>query len=115
MLNHHRQLGTTIDRTKLSKALITDPTKLEWRSAADLRIKYGINLRTGVEVTSVDLKNKSVVLDSGKETIKYGTLVLAPGSTPNRIPLDGADLKNIFTLRNIEDAKAIDGVWEPSV
>ena len=35
-------------RTKLSKALITDPTKIEWRTAADLKIKYGTNIRLGV-------------------------------------------------------------------
>jgi len=37
-----------IDRTKLSKALITDASKLEWKTAAELKIKYAINLRTGV-------------------------------------------------------------------
>jgi len=35
-------------RTKLSKALIIDPAKIEWRTAADLKIKYGTNLRLGV-------------------------------------------------------------------
>jgi len=33
----------SLHRTKLSKALITDPAKVEWRSAADLKIKYGTN------------------------------------------------------------------------
>ena len=33
-------------RTKLSKALITDASKIEWRTAADLRIKFGVTLRT---------------------------------------------------------------------
>ena len=33
-------------RTKLSKALITDASKVEWRTAADLRIKFGVTLRT---------------------------------------------------------------------
>ena len=35
-------------RPKLSKALITDPGKLEWRTAADLKIRYGTTLRLGV-------------------------------------------------------------------
>ena len=34
-------------RTKLSKALIGDASKLEWRNPADLKIKYGANLRIG--------------------------------------------------------------------
>ena len=36
-----------IDRTKMSKALIGDPSKLEWRSADVLKIKYNTNLRIG--------------------------------------------------------------------
>ncbi len=35
-------------RTRLSKGLPTDATKLEYRTAADLKIKYGTNLRLGV-------------------------------------------------------------------
>ena len=35
-------------RTRLSKSLVTDPTKLEWRSAADLKIKYNTTVRIGV-------------------------------------------------------------------
>ena len=43
-------------RTKLSKALITDPVKVELRNAADLKIKYGTNLRLGL--VSIVLLNK---------------------------------------------------------
>jgi hypothetical protein len=38
---------TQLLRTKLSKALITDASKLEWRTPADLKIKYGTALRIG--------------------------------------------------------------------
>jgi NADH dehydrogenase FAD-containing subunit len=91
-IHSHTYSSSQIDRTKLSKALVTDPSKLEWRSAADLKIKcesqftqqykyslscrlyrYGVSLRTGVEATSVDFKGKTVTID-GKETIKYGTV-----------------------------------------
>jgi NADPH-dependent 2,4-dienoyl-CoA reductase/sulfur reductase-like enzyme len=47
-----------LDRTKLSKALISDASKLEWRSPSDLRIKYGVTLRAGVEVTGIDFAGK---------------------------------------------------------
>lgn len=59
-------------------------------------------------VTSINSSKKSVTLDSGKETISYDTLVLAPGGTPRRLPIDGANLENVFTLRDIDDAKKID-------
>ncbi|EIN09781.1 hypothetical protein PUNSTDRAFT_51954 [Punctularia strigosozonata HHB-11173 SS5] len=97
-----------IDRTKLSKALVTDPSKLEWRSAADLKIKYGTILRTGVEVTSVDFAKKSVVIGNGQESVSYGTLILASGGTSRRLPIEGKDFSNVFTLRGINDAKQID-------
>lgn len=34
--------------------------------------------------------------------------MLAPGGTPRRLPIDGKDLSNVFTLRGVEDAKKID-------
>ncbi|KIM40012.1 hypothetical protein M413DRAFT_446902 [Hebeloma cylindrosporum] len=97
-----------IDRTRLSKALVTDPAKLEWRTAADLKIKYGTNIRLGVEVTAVDIENKVVTLDSGKETLPYDKLILASGGTPRRLPIEGAQLENVFTFRGVEDAKKVD-------
>ncbi|KAF9532595.1 flavoprotein [Crepidotus variabilis] len=103
-----KETHTPIDRTKLSKALITDPAKLEYRSAADLRIKYGTNIRLGTEVTSVDLEKKTVSIDGGKETLAYDKLILAPGGTPRRLPIDGVNLDNVFTFRGIEDSKKVD-------
>ncbi|TFY82876.1 hypothetical protein EWM64_g1130 [Hericium alpestre] len=98
---------TPIDRTKLSKALITDPSKLEWRTAADLKIKYGVTIRTGVNVTSVDADKKKVTLEN-KEQVAYETLILATGGTPRRLPIDNANLDNVYTLRTVDDAKKID-------
>ncbi|KAI0636226.1 hypothetical protein C8Q77DRAFT_1102224 [Trametes polyzona] len=99
---------TPIDRTKLSKALITDPSKLEWRSAADLRSKYGVDFRAGVEVSSVDLASKEVIVGATQERVPYETLVLASGGVPRRLPIEGKDLSNVLTLRGVEDAKKID-------
>lgn len=113
-------------RTKLSKALITDPSKLEWRTPADLKIKYGTSLRIGTvslpcifvlsvlviawrqTVTAVDTSNKTVTLDGGKEIIPYDTLILASGGVPRRLPIEGADHDNVYTLRNVQDAQKID-------
>ncbi|KAH7884680.1 hypothetical protein F5I97DRAFT_1891150 [Phlebopus sp. FC_14] len=97
-----------IDRTKLSKALITEPPKLEWRTAADLKIKYGTTLRLGVSVISVDTSSKQVVFDDGKECLAYDKLILAMGGTPRRLPIEGADLENVYTFRGVEDSKKVD-------
>ncbi|KAJ3799725.1 hypothetical protein GGU11DRAFT_678786 [Lentinula aff. detonsa] len=99
-----------IDRTKLSKALITDASKLEWKTPADLKIKYGVNLRAGVTVTSVELQDRRVILDNGKDNIVYDKLVIAPGGIPRKLPIPGADLENVYTFRGVSDAQKIDGV-----
>lgn len=59
-------------------------------------------------MTSIDWNAKEVHLDGGKEKVSYSTLILAPGGTPRRLPIEGVDLGNVFTLRGIDDAKNID-------
>ncbi|KIK10084.1 hypothetical protein K443DRAFT_81036 [Laccaria amethystina LaAM-08-1] len=103
-----KETHTPIDRTKLSKALITDSTKIEWRTAADLKIKYGTNVRFEVEVTAVDFEKKVVLLDDGKDTIPFDKLILATGGTPQRLPIEGAELENVYTFRGISDSKKVD-------
>ncbi|KAL1744490.1 hypothetical protein HDZ31DRAFT_38619 [Schizophyllum fasciatum] len=96
-----------IDRTKLSKALITDASKLEWRNASDLKIRYNTNFRVGTTAASINFPYKNVTLESG-ETIEYDKLILATGGQPKVLPIEGADLQNVYTLRGVEDAKKID-------
>ncbi|KAI0787999.1 hypothetical protein C8Q74DRAFT_1255286 [Fomes fomentarius] len=97
-----------IDRTKLSKALVTDASKIEWRPAAELRSKYGVDLRTGTEVSGVDLASKEVIIAATHERVPYESLILASGGVPRRLPIPGKDLANVLTLRDVEDAKKID-------
>ena len=59
-------------------------------------------------MTSVDTANKTVTLEDGKETISYDALVLASGSVPRRLPIEGGELENVYTLRYVQDAKNID-------
>ncbi|KAF8698232.1 hypothetical protein AX14_001179 [Amanita brunnescens Koide BX004] len=96
-----------IDRTKLSKALSTNPAQIEWKTAADLKIKYGTNIRLGVEVTSVDLANKKVILDGGKDSLPYDKLILATGGAPRRLPIEGANLENVYTFRGLSDSRKV--------
>lgn len=103
-----KEMHAPIDRTKLSKALITDPAKIEWRSAADLKIRYGTTLRLGVNVTSIDTSAKQVIFEGGKEFISYEQLILATGGIPRRLPIEGANLENVYTFRGIEDSKKVD-------
>ncbi|KAE8146741.1 hypothetical protein BDV25DRAFT_143424 [Aspergillus avenaceus] len=100
-----REPNLPLDRTKLSKALISDPSKLEWRS----REWYeGVSIETVTdEVTSVDFNNKTVSSKSGR-THPYTKLVLATGGIPRTLPLEGFnELENIFKLRFVTDVQGI--------
>lgn len=100
-----REPNLIIDRTKLSKALIPDPEKIQWRSPEWYK-EVGIE-SVSDEVTSVDFSQKSVVTRSGK-TFPYTKLVLATGGVPRSLPLEGFQLlENIFKLRTVTDVQQI--------
>jgi NADH dehydrogenase FAD-containing subunit len=40
--------------------------------------------------------------------MSYDKLILAPGGTPRRLPIEGAQLENVYTFRTIDDAKKVD-------
>jgi 3-phenylpropionate/trans-cinnamate dioxygenase ferredoxin reductase component len=63
-----------------------------------------VALRWGVEVTAVHPDSAEVELADGSR-IEYGTLVLATGSEPRRLPIPGAE--HALTLRTRRDSDAI--------
>ncbi|KAI1372877.1 hypothetical protein F4677DRAFT_462638 [Hypoxylon crocopeplum] len=94
-----------IDRTKLSKALITDPAKIQWRD--DEWFKSGSVEIVHDEVVDVDLVSKAVITKS-KERYIYSKLILATGGSPRNLPVQGFKvLENIFLLRTVHDTKKI--------
>ncbi|RFU33310.1 hypothetical protein B7463_g2981, partial [Scytalidium lignicola] len=94
-----------IDRTKLSKALIDDPSKIALRDEAWFN-EASIDFIND-QVTEVDFPAKKVSTKDGK-SFSYTNLVLATGGSPRTLPLPGfKDLKNIFVLRTAPHAKAI--------
>jgi len=94
-----------IDRTKLSKALIDDPSKIALRDEA--WFKDGSIDVVNDEVTDVDFSGKKVSTKSGS-SFQYSKLVLATGGSPKSLPLPGfKELGNIFLLRTIDHTKAI--------
>lgn len=94
-----------IDRPKLSKALLTDLEKLQWRDKA--WYESGSVDMVDAEVTDVDFAGRVVTTGAG-EKYPYDKLILATGGTPRVLPLQGFKvLENIFTLRTVHDAKKI--------
>jgi NADPH-dependent 2,4-dienoyl-CoA reductase/sulfur reductase-like enzyme/nitrite reductase/ring-hydroxylating ferredoxin subunit len=94
-----------IDRTKLSKSLMTDVDKLAWRNKSFY--ESGSVEWVDGEVTDVDFSDKRVTTKAGGK-FAYTKLVLATGGTPRLLPLQGFKvLDNIFTLRTIHDTKIV--------
>jgi len=94
-----------IDRPKLSKALMTDLSKLQWRDEEWYR-SGSVDVMHD-EVVGVDVSGKTVTTKSGQH-VAYGKLVLATGGVPRNLPLQGFKvLGNIFTLRSVNDVKNI--------
>lgn len=94
-----------LDRPKISKALISDPKKIEirpaeWYKAASIDIVHD-------EATAVDFSAKTVSTKSGT-SYPYTKLILATGGIPRQLPLEGfKELGNIFLLRFVTDAQAL--------
>ncbi|KAH0421213.1 nadh oxidase [Colletotrichum camelliae] len=94
-----------IDRTKLSKALLTDVNALQWRDKA--WYESGSVDWVDDQVTDVDFSDRKVSTSGGK-TLPYTKLILATGGTPRNLPLQGFKvLGNIFTLRTAHDTQKI--------
>lgn len=65
-----------------------------------------ISLRTSTRVTKIDPDARQVTTDVG-DTVDYEKLLIATGSRPRHLTVDGADLPGIFYLRSIADVDAI--------
>src|SRR5829696_5371553 len=94
------------ERPPLSKAvLLGDADEPDWVKDADYYAANNIGLLSGTVATVID-PERHVVL-AGREEYPYDRLLLATGSTPRRLPVPGADLEGIVTLRTLDDSLAL--------
>jgi NTE family protein len=66
----------------------------------------GVEPFLGTEVAGLDPREQAVSTSDGGR-YGYRQLLLATGSVPRVLPVDGAELDGVFNLRSIEDAAAI--------
>lgn len=78
----------------------------QWLRPAEFYREQGIAVRLGEQVTSVDRSARRVHTASG-DTYGYDFLVLATGAAPRKLPLPGADLDGVITLRALADARVL--------
>ena len=96
------------DRTKLSKNFLqgaAEENSLPLRSC-EFYAQYNIELRFGKRVTKVNVSNKSLTFED-HSGLKYDSLLLATGGKARKLDVPGADLDNIFTIRQTEDANLV--------
>jgi 3-phenylpropionate/trans-cinnamate dioxygenase ferredoxin reductase subunit len=75
-----------------------------WLTGDGFFIQNGIELMVDTLVTGLDLRGKRVLTQGGGE-LDYRTLVLATGSHARKLPVPGAGLKGVHTLRTIADVR----------
>lgn len=71
-----------------------------------------IDLRTGAQAARID-RDRRVVSLAGGEELPFEKLVIATGSRPRNLPISGANLAGVFTLRTVADTLAIRTAMKP--
>ncbi len=96
-----------VDRPNLSKDYLAGSAPEEWvylRTAADLAARDVTVVAD--EATAIDRPGRTVRTLHG-HALAWDALLVATGAEPIRLPLDGADLPHVHTLRTLADSKAI--------
>ncbi len=65
-----------------------------------------IDVMRNTRVTAIDRAARTVTTDSGK-SLDYDALIISTGSRPRALPVPGAELGNVFDLRDLKDVEAI--------
>ncbi|HKQ74913.1 MAG TPA: FAD-dependent oxidoreductase [Blastocatellia bacterium] len=96
------------DRPNLSKDYLHGHAEPEWMPlrSDEFFNEHGIEVLRESEATRVDAKAKTITFKDG-EQLAYDALLVATGGEPRTLPIAGADLKNVLTLRSFSDSDAI--------
>jgi 3-phenylpropionate/trans-cinnamate dioxygenase ferredoxin reductase subunit len=102
------ELHPPYQRPPLSKKWLIEPgahTALALRGADSLR-RRRIDLRLDTHVAAIDRGASTLQLASG-EQLEYSRLAFATGALARALPLPGAALGEVLSLRSINDSAAI--------
>ncbi|XP_011880093.1 PREDICTED: apoptosis-inducing factor 3 isoform X2 [Vollenhovia emeryi] len=99
------------DRIKVSKVLDFDVQKAALRPPSFYN-DHKIETKLGVEATGLDTTQNIVKL-SNNENVKYDYLFTCTGSKPRMLSVPGANLSNIFVLRDYTDSQGVYALLSP--
>ncbi len=78
----------------------------------DFYVDVGIEMILGTRVTGMDRTMKSVTLADGRR-LGYEFLILAMGARARTLPIPGADLDGVLSLRSAADAEMLKAALRP--
>jgi 3-phenylpropionate/trans-cinnamate dioxygenase ferredoxin reductase subunit len=96
-------------RPPLSKKFLTErpPAETLYFRPEKFWSDQGVTTNFGVPVLSIDRAGKRVVLKDGDAA--YDTLMIATGTRARDLPVPGAGLDGVFSLRRIDDVRRLRG------
>jgi 3-phenylpropionate/trans-cinnamate dioxygenase ferredoxin reductase subunit len=97
-------------RPPLSKKFLTErpPADTLYFRAEGYWREQGVTLDFGTPVAAIDRAGKRLTFADGRAA-DYGTLVLATGTRARDLPVPGAHLEGVFSLRRIDDVRRLRG------
>ena len=73
--------------------------------------EHDVDLRLGVPVIGIDAAAHAVSLADGSR-VDYAKLLLATGSSPRRLPVEGGELDGVLYLRRVADSDQIKAAFQ---
>ncbi|HEY9236699.1 MULTISPECIES: NAD(P)/FAD-dependent oxidoreductase [Phenylobacterium] len=101
-------------RPPLSKAWLKGEADADSLALKPLEF-YGeqnIDFRPNLKAVKLARSDKTVTLSDGS-IVSYDVLIIATGMRPIRLPIEGADLEGVLTLRSAADAEVIKAALGP--
>ena len=97
-----------VDRPNLSKDYLAGTAQEDWipLQPSDYYRDRKIDLLLHSRVSSLDARRKQIALENGR-TLEFGSLLLAIGADPVRLPIEGVTDSQLHYLRTLADSKAI--------
>jgi len=103
------------ERPPLSKGYLLGSAERDsiYVHPADWYAEHDVDLRLGTKVTGIDPAAHEVTLADGSR-VGYARLLLTTGASPRHLPVPGADLPGVLSLRRVADSEKIKAAFQAS-